>query len=626
MNDQKNMLLAIVLSAVVLIGWQIFFGLPSMHQQQQQKQQQQTQQQPTPQQPTSPGAPAPTTQPTPGQTAPVPGQVPGQVMTREAALKASPRVAIETPRLAGSINLKGGRIDDLLLTQYRETVDPKSPPVVLLSPSGAPLPFYAEFGWTPAAGSKMEPPNSETVWKQQGTGTLGVGKPITLVYDNGQGLEFRRTISVDDKYMFSVRDEVVNKGTEPVTLYPWALISRHGHPKLEGFYILHEGLIGVFGDQRLQEVTYADIEKQKLISFKGTNGWLGITDKYWAATLLPDTDAALQATFRSDQIGTTKTYQTNYLLDEVVIQPGATGAANARLFAGAKEVSIVGVNFLSFGFEGYNGLLNLNRFELLIDWGYFHFFTKPLFLAMDWIYRHIGNFGVAILLITVIIKFFFLPLANKSYASMAKMKAVQPEMMAIRDRYADDKMKQQQAMMELYKKEKINPIAGCLPILIQIPVFFALYKILFITIEMRHAPFFGWIKDLSAPDPTTIFNLFGLIPWDPVHTLGPTIGPFLMLGVWPIIMGITMWFQMKLNPAPPDPTQKMIFDWMPLIFTFMLASFSAGLVIYWAWNNTLSVLQQSFIMHRHGAKIELWDNLKAVFGIKKAEENTEAPK
>jgi YidC/Oxa1 family membrane protein insertase len=286
-------------------------------------------------------------------------------------------------------------------------------------------------------------------------------------------------------------------------------------------------------------------------------------------------------------------------MDPQTIAPGTSGAANARLFAGAKEVETV---------VGYDRQYGLNRFELLIDWGWFYFVTKPMFLALDWLFRYFGNFGIAILLITVVIKLAFFPLANKSYASMAKMKAVQPEMMAIRDRFADDKVKQQQAMMELYKKEKINPVAGCLPIVIQIPVFFALYKVLFITIEMRHAPFFGWIKDLSAPDPTTIFNLFGLIPWDP--TVIPVVGPFLHLGVWPIIMGITMWAQMKLNPAPPDPTQKMIFDWMPLVFTFMLASFSAGLVIYWAWNNLLSVAQQSYIMHRHGAKIELWDNVK----------------
>jgi len=630
MNDQKNMLLAIVLSAVVLIGWQIFFGIPQMQQQKQKQQQQQTQQVPgtpgtpvvppgTPvatQPPTAapPGAPAtqpPTTAPPTAPPVAVPGQPLGVAMTRAAVIKATPRVPIETSRLRGSINLKGGRIDDLQLTTYRETVDPKSPPVTLLSPSGAPAPFYAEFGWVAAAGNTLPLPTSDTVWTQQGGGTLSVGKPVTLIHDNGQGLVFRRTISVDDKYLFTVRDEVANKGAEPATLYPYALISRHGHPRLEGFYILHEGLIGVFGEQGLKEVTYSEIEKQKQIPYKATNAWLGITDKYWAATLMPDTTAPIQALFSTGLAGTIKTYQTHYLLDPMTIAPGATGTANARLFAGAKEVETV---------DGYERALKLNRFELLIDWGYFHFITKPLFLAMDWLFKYFGNFGVAILVITVIIKIFFFPLANKSYASMAKMKAVQPEMLAIRDRYADDKVKQQQAMMELYKKEKINPIAGCLPILIQIPVFFALYKVLFITIEMRHAPFFGWIKDLSAPDPTTIFNLFGLIPWNPLATFGETIGPFFMIGVWPIVMGITMWMQMKLNPAPPDPTQKMIFDWMPLIFTFMLASFSAGLVIYWAWNNLLSVAQQSYIMHRHGAKIELWDNVKELFGVKKKAE------
>ena len=605
MNDQKNTLIAIVLSALVLIGWQIYFGLPQMEKQKQA--QQQPQQAPAaPQQ--QPGAP-----PQPSTGAPVPGQpsvAASQAMTREAALAMSARIRIETPRLAGSIALKGGRIDDLSLTRFRETVEPRSPPIVLLAPSGSPHPFYAEFGWSPAAGISAKAPGADTLWRQEGTGALSVDRPVTLVYDNGEGLEFRRTVSVDDKYLFTIRDEVVNRGAAPVTLYPYALISRHGTPKIEGWYILHEGLIGKFGDERLQEVAYGDIEKEKSKSFNATNAWLGITDKYWAATLLPDNTAKVKALFSFNQIGTLKTYQTDYLLDPQTIAPGARGAANARLFAGAKEVDIV---------DGYDQGLQLNRFELLIDWGYFYFVTKPMFLAMDWIYRHVGNFGVAILIITVIIKIIFFPLANKSYASMAKMKAVQPEMMAIRDRYADDKMKQQQAMMELYKKEKINPIAGCLPILIQVPIFFALYKVLFITIEMRHAPFFGWIKDLSAPDPTTIFNLFGLIPWDPSTV--PVVGPFLMLGVWPLVMGVTMWAQMKLNPPPPDPTQKMIFDWMPFIFTFMLASFSAGLVIYWAWNNTLSVLQQSAIMHKHGVKIELIDNVKAMFVKKKKAES-----
>jgi YidC/Oxa1 family membrane protein insertase len=517
-------------------------------------------------------------------------------------LAASPRIPVETPRLKGSIALRGGRVDDLSLIQYRETVDPKSPPIVLLAPSGSPHPFYAEFGWVAGAGATVKLPQADTLWRQEGSGSLGVGRPVTLTWDNGEGLEFRRSVAVDDRYLFTIRDEVRNNGAAPVSLHPYALISRHGTPETLGYYILHEGLIGVLGDQGLQEITYKTVEEKKAINFDVTNAWFGITDKYWAATLLPEPSAHLRARFSSSMLGTIKTYQTDYLLDQQTIAPGASASATARLFAGAKEIAIV---------DAYDKQFKLNRFELLIDWGWFYFITKPMFLAMDWVYQKVGNFGVAILIITVLIKIIFFPLANKSYASMAKMKTVQPQMMAIRDRYADDKMKQQQALMELYKKEKINPLAGCLPIVIQIPVFFALYKVLFVTIEMRHAPFFGWIKDLSAPDPTTIFNLFGLIPWDPSQV--PVLGPFLMLGVWPLVMGITMWIQMKLNPSPPDPTQKMIFDWMPLIFTFMLASFSAGLVIYWAWNNTLSVLQQSVIMRKHGAKIELIDNVKAMF-------------
>jgi YidC/Oxa1 family membrane protein insertase len=608
MTDQKNTIVAIVLSALVLIAWQIYFGLPQAEKQkqiqQQQAQERSQQPPPLPQQPGTTQAPsAPGTAPQATQ----PGAVAAQAMTRDAALAASPRVRIETPSLSGSIALKGGRIDDLSLVKYRETVDPNSPPIILLAPSGSPNPFYAEFGWSAPSGTAVKLPGPDTVWQQEGTGALSVGRPVTLVYDNSDGLQFRRTIAVDENYLFTLKDEVINKGAAPVTLYPFALISRHGTPHTLGYYILHEGLIGVFGDKGLQEETYANMEKQKEISFTATNVWLGITDKYWAATLLPDTSMQVNAKFSTGTIGNNiKTYQTDYLGPAQTIAPGGSAAVDGRLFAGAKEVSIV---------DGYNERLKLNKFDRLIDWGWFYFITKPLFQALDWIYRLVGNFGVAILIVTVIIKAFFFPLANKSYASMAKMKAVQPEMMAIRERFADDKMKQQQAMMELYKKEKINPIAGCLPIVIQIPVFFALYKVLFVTIEMRHAPFFGWIKDLASPDPTTVFNLFGLIPWDPSHV--PLIGAFLMLGAWPLIMGVTMWFQMKLNPPPPDPTQAMIFNYMPIIFTFMLANFPAGLVIYWAWNNTLSVAQQSVIMHKHGAKIELWDNLKSTWeGLK----------
>ncbi|MGH6664130.1 MAG: membrane protein insertase YidC [Pseudolabrys sp.] len=606
MTDNKNTILAIVLSAIVLIGWQFFFAMPQEKARQEKlAAQQELAQKQQQAQPAKPGQPAPT--PTQAGPAQPPGQsAEATAANREAALARSPRVAIATGSLQGSIALKGGRIDDLALVKFRETVDPKSPPIVLLSPSGGPDPFYAEFGWTGAAGANAKLPTSETVWTQQGSGALSVDHPVTLTWDNGQGLDFRRTIAVDDKYIFTIKDEVSNKSAGPVSLYPYALISRHGTPTTLGYYILHEGLIGVLGNDGLQEYTYKKIEEKKELSFDVTNGWLGFTDKYWAATLLPDTNAHLKAHFTTGKLGTQDTYQTDYLLDAVTVAPGATGSADARLFAGAKEVAVV---------NDYEKKFNLNRFDLLIDWGWFYFITKPLFNVIDYFYHLVGNFGVAILIVTVLIKLAFFPLANKSYASMAKMKAVQPQMTALRARYPDDKAKQQQELMALYKKEKINPLAGCLPIVIQIPVFFSLYKVLFVTIEMRHAPFFGWIHDLSSPDPTNVFNLFGLIPVDP--TLVPVIGHFLHLGAWPLIMGVTMWAQMKLNPAPPDPTQQMIFNWMPVIFTFMLASFPAGLVIYWAWNNSLSVLQQSVIMRKHGAKIELFDNIKALFGKKK---------
>ena len=612
MSEHKNTILAVVLSLLVILGWQYFVGYPQMERQRQEAQlKQQSQPQPGATQPATPApnAAQSATPEVPGTPkAGAPAQT--QAASREAVIASSPRIAIETPRLGGSIDLKGGRIDDLTLTQYREETDPKSPPIVLFSPSGAPDAFYAEFGWVPAAGVNVAMPGPETVWKQQGSGALGVGRPVTLTYDNGQGLVFTRTIAVDEHYLFTVKDEVANNSGSPVMLFPYALISRHGTPQVQGYYILHEGLIGLMGDQGLQEMTYKKIEDAKSQTWDVTNAWFGITDKYWAATLLPDTDAKVRARFSAGEAGGLKTYQTDYLLQPRTIAAGATGSANARLFAGAKEVSVVGIDF-PFGPGGYNQALHLNHFDLLIDWGWFYFITKPMFLALDFFFHLVGNFGIAILIVTVLVKILFFPLANKSYASMAKMKAVQPQMAMIKERYADDRVKQQQAMMELYKKEQINPVAGCLPIAIQIPVFFSLYKVLFVTIEMRHAPFYGWIHDLSAGDPTNIFNLFGLLPFDPSGL--PLLGGYLALGAWPAIMGVTMWVQMKLNPAPPDPTQQVIFSWMPLIFTFMLAKFPAGLVIYWAWNNTLSVIQQSVIMHRNGAKIELWNNLKSTF-------------
>jgi YidC/Oxa1 family membrane protein insertase len=614
MLENRNTIIAIILSGLVLIAWQYFYNIPQMERQRAQQQQAELTK---PAQPAPAPAASPSAQPQAGN---APSAAPAAnanapVADRDEAIGASPRVKVETPSVVGSIALKGARIDDLSLVKFRETVDPHSPPIVLYSPSGTAAPYYAEFGWVGAAGTNVRLPDQSTVWQQENTGSLTPTNPVTLKYDNGEGLTFRRIISIDDRYLFTIKDEVNNVGNAAVTLYPYALISRHGTPQVSGYYILHEGLIGYLGDEGLQQYTYKKIDDAKSVGWKVTNGWLGITDKYWASALLPDTNAQLQARFSSNAVGNNHNYQTDYIEDAKTVAIGGRASVSTRLFAGAKEASVVGLNFPILGFGGYNRDLGLNHFDLLIDWGYFYFITKPMFLALDFIYRLFGNFGISILLVTVIVKLLFFPLANKSYASMAKMKSVQPQLQALKERYPDDRVKQQQEMMEIYKKEKINPIAGCLPVVIQIPVFFSLYKVLFVTIEMRHAPFFGWIKDLSAPDPTNLFTLFGLIPGDPTQI--PVFGHYLALGIWPIIMGITMWFQMKLNPTPPDPTQKMIFDWMPLIFTFMLAAFPAGLVIYWAWNNTLSVLQQSFIMRRNGVKVELFDNIRGTFGFKK---------
>jgi YidC/Oxa1 family membrane protein insertase len=624
MLENRNTILAVILSGLVLIAWQFFYNVPQMEKRKLAEQAQSELAKPaqpasnsaTPQGGASPApqANAPVNSPaSPALAQPATAAAP---VERDVAIAASPRVKIDTPSVTGSISLKGGRIDDLSLVKFRETVDPASPAIVLYSPSGTAEPYYAEFGWVAGSGSTVKLPDESTLWQQEGANSLAPNSPVTLKYDNGEGLTFHRVISIDDRYLFTIKDEVSNVGNAPVTLYPFALISRHGTPKVSGYYILHEGLVGYLGDQGLQEYSYKKIDDAKSVSFKVTDGWLGMTDKYWASALLPDTSAQLQARYSSNLVGNVHTYQTDYLGNPQTIAIGGTGSANARLFAGAKEASVVGINFPIGGFGGYNKQLGLNHFDLLIDWGWFYFITKPMFLALDFFAHLVGNFGIAILLVTVLVKLLFFPLANKSYASMAKMKSVQPQLAALKERYPDDKVKQQQEMMEIYKKEKINPIAGCLPVALQIPVFFSLYKVLFVTIEMRHAPFYGWIKDLSSPDPTNIFTLFGLLHYDPTQV--PMIGHYLALGVWPLIMGTTMWFQMKLNPTPPDPTQQLIFGWMPVIFTFMLAGFPAGLVIYWAWNNTLSVLQQSFIMRRNGVKVELFDNLRATFAGKKA--------
>ncbi|GAB2207315.1 membrane protein insertase YidC [Roseibium sp. ROS1] len=597
-SENRNTILAIVLSLIVLLGWQYFVAAPQLERQQAELQAQQEAAQKAATGTTNPDAPQPTGSQGANTAAPAAGQQ-AAFANRDTALAASQRVTIDTPSLEGSLNLTGGRLDDIRLKDYHETVDKSSPTIVLFSPSGSPKPYYADYGWVGDPGSNIALPGPDTIWSIDGETTLTPSTPVTLSWDNGAGLTFKRTFSVDDNYMFTVNQAVENTGADAVTLYPYGLIARKGMPETKGIYILHEGLLGVFGAEGLKEVDYDDLmEESSIRPAKVDQGWLGITDKYWAATLIPTPGQEFQPGFSHS--ATTDVFQADYLGNGVTIAGGSTGESSSYLFAGAKETKVL---------DGYEEALGIERFELLIDWGWFYFLTKPMFFAIDWFFHLFGNFGVAILVVTVIVKLIFFPLANKSYVSMSKMKLVQPQMTEIREKYSDDRQKQQQALMELYKKEKINPLAGCLPILVQIPVFFALYKVLYVTIEMRHAPFFGWIQDLSAPDPTTIFNLFGLIPWDPPQML--------MLGVWPLIMGITMFIQMKMNPAPPDPTQQMIFTWMPVIFTFMLASFPAGLVIYWAWNNTLSVTQQYVIMRRQGAKVELWDNLGALFKRKK---------
>ena len=559
-EDNRNLILAIALSVLVLIGWQYFFAAPQLQKDRLAQQHPQTQTQAT----ATPGA-APQSAASENPLAPTGAPVQAAPKTREEAIAASSRVEIDTPSLGGSIDLTGGMIDDVVLKAYRETIDPHSPNITLFSPVGAPAPYWAETGFvTDAPGVKT--PKRETVWTADAT-KLTAAKPVTLTWDNGAGLKFTRVIAVDDKYMFTVHDSVENDGAAPVSLRSYALILRHGKPEVAGYAVLHEGFVGVIGDSSVQEITYPNIDKEPnhIRELKGDGGWLGFTDKYWGTAIIPEQTEAIDARFSAS--GTT--------------QP-----------------------------VDYQKDLGIKKFDLMIDWGWFYFITKPLFRLIDFVYHlpFVGNFGIAILIVTFLIKLAFFPLANQSYRSMAKMKKIQPQIAALKDLYPDDRAKQQQAQMELFRKEGVNPVAGCLPMVFQIPVFFALYKVIFITIEMRHAPFFGWIRDLSAPDPTNLFTLFGLVSWDP--TALPMFGHFLHLGVWPLIMGFSMFLQMKMNPEPADPVQKTMFAWMPVIFTFMLGAFPAGLVIYWTWNNTLTVFQQGFIMSRAGVKVELFDNLK----------------
>jgi YidC/Oxa1 family membrane protein insertase len=573
--EQRNLLIAIVLSVGILIAFQ--FAFERMR---------------PPQPPgttggtsaTAPATPGPATQsvsPAPSASTNAPGAAPAHAAeTREAALAEQPRVKINTPRLHGSIDLLGARLDDLTLATYHETVDPKSPEVVLLSPPGTEDPYLAEFGWV-AVTPDVKVPGPQTRWTETG-GPLTPTSPTTMTWDNGQGLVFTRTISVDKDYMFTLHDAVRNNSSTPVKLLPYGLISRTGTPHVAGYYILHEGLIGYLGGS-LQEVKYSSLSPGIPIDYASNGGWLGFTDKYWLTALVPPQSDAIKARFTHTIDGGVDRYQADYLGSETTVAPGGTAESSARFFAGAKEVNLL---------DAYKDS-GIPLFDRAIDFGWFYFLTKPIFLILQFFYELLGNFGLAILLLTLCVKLLFFPLANKSYNAMSKMKLLQPEIQKLRERFPDDKARQQQEMMALYKRVGANPLAGCLPIVIQIPVFFSLYKVLFVTIEMRHAPFFGWIHDLSAPDPTSFANLFGLLPFVP-----PTI---LAIGAWPLIMGVTMFLQQKLNPQPVDPVQARMFMLLPIVFTYMLAAFPAGLVIYWAWNNLLSIAQQWTIMHRAGA-------------------------
>jgi YidC/Oxa1 family membrane protein insertase len=586
----KNMLIAAALSLAFIGIWDYFYAFPQMDKQRARMAEQQREA-------SLPKLGAP-------EKSAAGAARPLVVKNRAEALAASPRISIETRSVAGSIALKGGRIDDVSLKNYHETVDRRSPIIVLLSPEESPEPYFAETGFLTAAVDEAPAlPTTDTLWSADSE-KLTATHPVTLSWENGQGLRFKRKISVDDEYLFSVEDSVENTTDKPVQLFSFARVTRVGRPKSAGYAALHEGFIGVIGDEGAQELNYDKIEKEPhgQKTFKGNGGWVGFTDKYWGAVVAPDQSAPLEARYSS--IGANlKTYQADTVSEPKTLEPGKEITALVHVFAGAKEVDTL---------DAYKVNPGLKRFDLLIDWGWFYFITRPMFRIIDFLYKILGNFGLAVLAVTVLVKLAFLPIANSSYKSIAKMRAIQPKIKELKEKCGDDKQKFNMEQMELYKREKISPLGGCIPMLLQIPVFFSLYKVLVVTIEMRQAPFYGWIKDLSAPDPTNVFNLFGLIPYDPTHI--PMFGPYLALGVWPLLMGVTMWLQMKMNPEPTDEVQKIAFGWMPVMFTFTMGGFASGLVIYWTWNNLLSIVQQWVIMTRAGVKFELWDNLRKTFG------------
>ena len=556
----RNVFVAIALSMSVLLFWGAFFETPKKTSQQQinQKVEQKSDQN--------------TVAPTISQPQII------KKITREESINTSKRIKIENGSVVGSINLKGALIDDISFKKHKQKVeDGKN--IVFLNPSDTENGFFIETGWT-SIGNKIKVPTKETEWTVKGNNILSDSSPIVLQWNNKEGVTFEKRIELDDKYLFKISQRVKNNSDLSVELFPYAQMTRNKIPDdIQNFYIQHEGFIGVFDDE-LKEDDYDDVEEKKIVR-DSNEGWLGITDKYWMTAFVPESAKSFKSTFLYDN-----GFKANYIINEPVkIEKSSTGSNQLRLFIAAKEVETI---------DGYAANQNINKFDLVIDWGWFYFFTKPLFFVIDYLFKISGNFGTAIVLLTIAIRLIFFPLANFSFRSMAKMKAVQPEMMRLKELHKDDKVKLQQEMMALYRKEKINPASGCLPVLIQIPFFFAIYKMLFISLEMRHQPFFGWIKDLSAQDPTTLFNLFGLIPWDPPG--------FMIIGIWPILMGASMWVQQKLNPAPADPIQAKIFAFFPLFLTIILASFPSGLVVYWTVNNILTIAQQYVIVKKTTVK------------------------
>jgi YidC/Oxa1 family membrane protein insertase len=567
--ETKNVVLAVVLSMLIIFGWQYYYAGPAAEK----VKQQQTE---------IAAKPAETT-------------VPVAVQDRALLIAATPRVKIETDQFSGSINLTGAQLDDLKLLKYNETAAANSPPITLLSPSGAPNAYYAEQGLRAKVGTTAVLPDSKTVWTAQPGAVLAPGKPLTLNWDNGQGLTFERVITITDNYLFTVKQTITNKTAASVGVIPYARVQRQDTPVIAGYWVFFEGMLGVHNGG-LNENKYAALKSDptKPVEVDSTGGWSGFTDKYWATMLIPDKATKVKNTYQFVTIPGRDAYQVDYLANDAIdVAPGASVSYEDHLFAGVKIVDQINAISAKYGFD---------KFDLMIDWGWFSPITKSMFYLLEFVKGIVGNFGIAILVVTVLVKLAVFPIANKSYASMSKMKKLKPEMDAIKEKYPDDRAKVQQETMELYKREKVNPLAGCLPMLIQIPIFFSLYKVILTTIELRHAPFYGWIHDLSAPDPTSLFNLFGLIPWQP--------WPSLMIGVWPLLMGITMWVQMRLNPTPNDAVQASMFNWMPVIFTFMLGTFPVGLVIYWTWSNTLSVIQQSYIMKKHGTELDLFGNIR----------------